>query len=435
MNRIFTLPRISSWLFAFFVGSLLTSCGCTTARTMARTEDFSEEVQRARQVRQTQLAAVQHSIPPESQQQGVVRLGGGKPFSGIQPAGYEQPYSPPYSTLPCPPDPRLPVAGPNPFGVGVPLIELAEMPHPETYPDEYLCDGGDRDWPVHYGQNQRLGLDTEDTVAEYVDHHGLERMQPSSKVCVYAPRFASVRTVSQPVLGESLNTSVGMINTTTDGEMRTRLALSERVKRDAVGGVRMRSRASGMESELPGAGITQDLAAVMHDKINNLFQSYNFDIRGDLDQTTAGRLNYGLRAALAWSREASPLIAGQVEQPVEGLFEISATTLTVIDDKVSDEPGQLQIAKFADKHDAQPGDVITFTIRYRNVGPREVHYVRIVDNLTPRLVYIEDSATSDRDGRLAVEDNGEGSLVLTWELSELLPADAGGLVTFQARVR
>ena len=182
-------------------------------------------------------------------------------------------------------------------------------------------------------------------------------------------------------------------------------------------------------------GVVQDLVAVQHDKINNLFQNFNFLIAVDADQTDAARLNYGLGAAAVWSREASPIITGETESSMEGLHEISAATLTVIDDAPNDEPGQLQIAKFADKKDAKPGDVITFTIRYRNQGPREVHYVRIVDNLTPRLEYVEDSATSDRNGRLAVEDNGEGSLVLTFELSDALPADASGIVTFQTRVR
>lgn len=327
----------------------------------------------------------------------------------------------------------MPVCGPNPYCVGMPMVEMAMMPNPETFPDEYLCDGGDRDWPVHYGESQRLGLDTEDTVIEYVDHEGKERMKPSNKICVYAPRFAAVRTVSQPVLGESLNRSVNMDHTTAEGEMRTRLTMSQRVKRDSANGIRVRSRASGIDTDAAGVGITQDLVAVQHDKINNLFLDYNFTIATDLDQTTAARLNYGLAAAVAWSQDNSPVIAGQVEQPVEGLEDVSATTLTVIE--VPDKPGQLQIVKFADKKEAQPGDVITFTIRYMNGGPREVHYVRIVDNLTPRLEYVDDSATSDRDGRLAVEDNGEGSLVLTWEVNDTLQADEGGVVTFQARVR
>ena len=37
----------------------------------------------------------------------------------------------------------------------------------DRYPDEFILDGGDRDYPVHYDAYHRLGLDTEDTVARF----------------------------------------------------------------------------------------------------------------------------------------------------------------------------------------------------------------------------------------------------------------------------
>jgi len=427
--------RLSRWLFAPLAAAAITCCSCTTMKSIERTSDFSNEVQRSRQQRDATVVRAHGEDLPDMRQAGAVRLGGKSTSSQIQQVAYQETYCPPEAITSCPPEPRMPVAGPNPFAIGVPACEACLMPDPNEYTDEYLCDGGDRDWPVHYGSQQRLGLDTEDTVAEYVDHKGRERMKPSNKVCVYAPRFAAIRTISQPVLGESLSTSVGMINTTGDDELRTRTATTQRVKRDSAGGIRVRSRASGVDSEAIGTGFTQNVALIQHDKINNLFENFNFDIAVDADQTSAARLNYGLGAAVAWSLENSPVISGQVDGAMEGLFEVSASTITVIDDAPSDKPGQLLIAKFADKKDAKPGDVITFTIRYRNEGPREVHYVRIVDNLTPRLAYVDDSGTSDRGGRLAVEDNGEGSLVLTFEMSDALPPNTSGVVTFQARVR
>jgi uncharacterized repeat protein (TIGR01451 family) len=89
----------------------------------------------------------------------------------------------------------------------------------------------------------------------------------------------------------------------------------------------------------------------------------------------------------------------------------------------------------ADRSEARPGDVVTFTLRYDNLGPRELYHVRIVDNLTPRLELVLDSETSDRSGVVKFEDNQEGSLVLTFELDGALPPKTGGVVTFQARVR
>ena len=78
---------------------------------------------------------------------------------------------------------------------------------------------------------------------------------------------------------------------------------------------------------------------------------------------------------------------------------------------------------------------MTFAIRYENKGEREVTDVRIVDNLTPRLEYIEDSATSDRAGEINIKDNNEGSLVLTFTLDAPLKEKTSGVVTFQCLVR
>ncbi|MCA8988437.1 MAG: hypothetical protein KDA78_12380, partial [Planctomycetaceae bacterium] len=68
--------------------------------------------------------------------------------------------------------------------------------NPGEYPDEYLCDGGDRKDPVHYSPGAREGLDTQDTVAEYQDDTGEHHMKPTNEVCVYAPRFGAVKTVA-----------------------------------------------------------------------------------------------------------------------------------------------------------------------------------------------------------------------------------------------
>ena len=97
--------------------------------------------------------------------------------------------------------------------------------------------------------------------------------------------------------------------------------------------------------------------------------------------------------------------------------------------------GELRIIKVADKETAKHGEIVTFTIRYDNLGDRELHHIRIIYNLTPRLEYVKDSADSDRKGKLLVEDNAEGSLVLKFELTEPLKGHTGGVVKFQARVK
>lgn len=323
----------------------------------------------------------------------------------------------------------------NPYGIGMPIYDVMNQPSPQLYPDEYLCDGGDREIPVHYYEDTRQGLDTEDTVAEFTDHKGKQRTSKSNKVCVYAPRFASVRSVSLPHEEGTVVEVAKAENTAGGNEVHTRLAPTLRNKNVAVGGVKMRSRASGLDSEVVQDVKAQRQRPHMHDKVLNLFQDLVFVQSGTVEQGDMARLGLGIQAAQFWSKEQYPVIQGKAVKANIGQSEIRATAITVIDDLKSDKPGNLRIVKVADKDTAEVGEIVTFTIRYDNLGPNEVAAVRIVDNLTPRLEYVDDSATSDRAGKLIVQDNGEGSLVLIWEFDDNLPDKTGGVVTFQARVR
>ncbi|OYW24650.1 MAG: hypothetical protein B7Z55_01565 [Planctomycetales bacterium 12-60-4] len=365
---------------------------------------------------------------------GSVRLGR-RPTSDIQLMAYQEPTisCPPEAITSCPPEPRFPVAGPNPYGVGMPICDVACQPSPHHYPDEYICDGGDRELPVHLHEEYRLGLDTEDTVAEFSDHHGKLGQTASNRVCVYAPRFASVRSVSLPYEDGTFREVAGVDHSGMGGKVRTRLAPNLGNRNLAASGMRMRSRASGLESEQLPTDAQQRQRPQVYDKILNTFQDVNFFHNGTLGQSDVARLNLGIGAALVWSREQTPIIQGKTEVAITGLSEIHATALTVIEE--NDDPGVLRIVKVADKKTAEIGEIITFTIRYDNLGPNPVSQVRIIDNLTPRLEYVEDSATCDVAGRLVVQDNGEGSLILIWELAEPVAPKTGGVVTFQAKLR
>jgi len=334
----------------------------------------------------------------------------------------------------CPPDPRWPAAGPNPMAPGMMACDACNVPSPEKFNDEYLCDGGDRDWPVHYDSASRLGLDTEDTVLEFTNRAGFEQMKPSNKVCIYAPRFASVRTVSRPHEEHSTNEVAGVGQLASTGGMHSRLKASNSVKREMTGRVAVRSRAGGLDTGAVQGTVSQLRSPSVHDKLLNIYQALGFVRTGKFDDADTARLDYGLQAAFVWTREQNPVITAKADMALEGVFQQSTAVVTGIDDE-REEAENLRIIKLADKKTAQPGDEIEFTIRYDNLGGREVHHIRIVDNLTPRLQYIDDSATSDRKGNLVLQDNGEGSQILIWEMEEPLPGKTGGVVTFKARVR
>lgn len=334
----------------------------------------------------------------------------------------------------CPPEPRWPAAGPNPMAPGMMACDACNVPSPEKFTDEYLCDGGDRDWPFHYDSASRLGLDTEDTVLEFTNRAGFEKAKPSNKVCIYAPRFASVRTVSRPHEEHSSNEVAGVGQLATTGAMHSRLKASNSVKREMTGRVAVRSRAGGLETGAIQGTVSQLRSPSVHDKLLNIYQALGFVRTGKIDDADTARLDYGIQAAFAWTRDQNPVITAKTDMALEGHFQQSTAVITGIDEK-EDDADNLRIIKLADKKTAQPGDEIEFTIRYDNLGGREVHHIRIVDNLTPRLQYIDDSATSDRKGNLVLQDNGEGSQILIWEMEEPLLGKTGGVVTFKARVR
>ena len=373
---------------------------------------------------------------PDAENPGAVNPGAAK-SGAVQQVSHSQPADincPPFST-PCPPDPRWMAPAANPFAPGMIGCQCETTWLSEKFPDEYLCDGGDRELPVHYGAYTREGLDTEDTVAEYTDHRGKERVRASNRVCLYAPRLSIMRTISRPHEDLNLAEVARVGQSVGSDQMHTRLMPKHKVKNEMSGRMLVRSRASGLESDQLQGNVSSIRSLIVHEKLLNTYQDLTFVRSGKLEKTDSAQLNFGIQASLFWSRELYPIISAKTDQAMTGTNEAHVATIVGIDDKKSDDPGKLRLVKLADKQTAQSGDVVEFTIRYDNMGPNTVHHVRIVDNLTPRLAYVDDSATSDRDGRLVVQDNGEGSLVLVWELTNPLPPKTGGVVSFKARIR
>ena len=153
-----------------------------------------------------------------------------------------------------------------------------------------------------------------------------------------------------------------------------------------------------------------------------------------MQQAEEPRLAASIQSAVVWTRDQNPVVTAKSEVAGELRSRFQQQELVGQENRFNGK-GKLRIVKLADQRIARPGDVVTFTIRFDNIGDREVYEVVIVDNLTPRLEYIDESATCDLSARLAAEDNGEGSVILRWELEEPLPGRKGGVATFQARVR
>jgi hypothetical protein len=122
--------------------------------------------------------------------------------SGAQPVG---PMLPPQAWTGCEGATTPGYAGPlyqGPYRVDLPGMH---GPAPQWAPpgimrpwptDEYIFDGGDRDLAVEVNPDYSVrGLDQEDTVVHYDTVDGETLVKPSNRVCIYAPRFSSVRKV------------------------------------------------------------------------------------------------------------------------------------------------------------------------------------------------------------------------------------------------
>ena len=197
----------------------------------------------------------------------------------------------------------------------------------------------------------------------------------------------------------------------------------------------MRSRASGLEGEDDPDTLNQTTVAGRNDKLQNVFENLLFLQSGRLERTEVAIIAEHINAAQHWTRHLSPTITAHSSAGNQLEATLKPTEIIGLEDSRKTK-GDLQIVKLADKKIALPGDVITFTLRYDNLGDFELKNIRIVDNLTPRLEYIEGSAKfGGLEGELQTYDNNEGSLILQFKLTEELPGHTGGTITFQTRVR
>ncbi len=315
-----------------------------------------------------------------------------------------------------------------------PVIDESPCASAKDYPDEYLCDGGDRDLPISYREDEMQGLETEDAAVEYRDDLNKRHVKPTNKVCIYAPRFASVSSISEPIEDVGGGRPVQAIAAQAGVGLANREGTFAQHQRDATERLVTRQRGSGVTTDASTEAVEQPIAPHGHAHTAAIAQEFSFLRTGQVKQADEARLAASITAALALSRNQNPVITAKSEQGIE-LRNTFLQRELVGQENRNNGHGMIRVVKLVDQKLAVPGDVVTFTIRYDNVGDREVHDVVIVDNLTPRLEYVDDSAECDAAGHLDIEDNGEGSVILRWVLDEPVPGRKGGVVSFKALVR
>lgn len=324
---------------------------------------------------------------------------------------------------------------PLPSGPACPPLEPGARPMLPR--DEYLCDGGDRGSKAGVGAGGSLrGIDPRDAVVRFdvgLDQYPDPKILPTNRVCIYAPRFAEVRMAAGTV--ENVEVHGVHLNSLTQKPAQAEKTDDVRrlVQNQAAEMARDRRRAQVERGKVyPGVGA---------------------DVRGAMGYSDSQHIKVGalVQSAQTQTRRQAPMIAKEkvkltgiktVESPVvadlvQGTGEVVRSQPTLEMTGVETPPNRpgLAVVKRVDATEAEPGDVVTYAIAYRNMGNTPIRSVAIVDSLLPRLEYVPGSAKGPKGAQFTVGENQAGSTELRWDLKETLPPGAQGYVSFQAVVR
>jgi hypothetical protein len=275
MNRRRTRPRsiglAASWLalparlshtaLTLAGSTCLALCSCTALQEVS-----IADARPATSVSDPGLARVLGPAPPTASTADAVELIDHKVHSAPLPGGIDCPIEyplVPYTYDFTPAESRLPI------------IEF-----PEPHPDEYICDGGDRGYPIHFHSAAIQGLETEDTFALYRDDTGELNLRATNKVCIYAPRFGAVRTFSGPYADVGVGHLAKAQQNRRGLGLHTPQGVTAHARNTPPVGIRMRSRLSGMENNEAPQDLLQLAASNSHTRWQSALQQTRFLQRG-----------------------------------------------------------------------------------------------------------------------------------------------------------
>lgn len=343
----------------------------------------------------------------------------------VQPVSYQEGSSVP---VPCPPE----------FAVPAEQFDLSRWQDATggmyTPPDEFIFDGGDdglevridRDWTVR-------GLDQEDTVGHFDTLSGRRMVAPSNRVPIYAPRFGSVRKV-YGIAGSEASVAIGGVQSEmlARGAEEVSIPSTTLQQQQPLGQVGQ-TAASTYRERTRSAGLENEVASSQFDNRFNAFEDLAVIRYGAMDQDDGARLAEGIDAASSWGvvDAASDVIDNlQVDQLGTGLP--AGETVGIEEDE---SRPRLRLVKVASRAEAQPGDIIEFSVRFDNVGNEPIGNVTILDHLSPRLEVIEGSAQCSVEADFFVTEQEGTSQIFRAEIVDPLPAGQGGIVRFKCLVR
>ena len=308
---------------------------------------------------------------------------------------------------------------------------LRNQPWPQ---DEYLCDGGDAVPHASVDENWEIrGLNVEDTIGHFDTVDGRRVVASSNRLCIYSPRFGSVRQVVSLQQNEQrdpwleIDKPINLVRH--DGSEG---AVSRQQHYQPEADVARKQPVVGRTKQGDGAVSSADGMVSRHSYTP--WDSLASDIREEtFQEAEMAWLAQGVNAAIAWSGvEPVMVIIDRQKAAAEVSDEKLATLYTI---RHRQRTPKLQVIKTASTQFAGPGETVEFIIRFKNVGDEVIGNVTIVDNLTTRLEYVPQSAQCDLAANFLTEPNEGDSLALRWEITNPLEPGEGGEIHFRCRVR
>lgn len=339
-----------------------------------------------------------------------------------------------------------PSAGRCPFTCGPTPCPLPSGPacpplEPGTRPllprDEYLCDGGDHGAKAGAGVGGAIrGIDPRDAVVRFdvgIESYPDPKILPTNRVCIYAPRFAEVRVSTGTI--ENVEIHGVTLNTLTQRPVQAEKTddIRRLVQNQSAELARDRRRVQAARGQVyPGVGSevrgAMGYGNVQQPKIGSQAQAAGTERRRQAPVVARDKVKLsGIKTA------ESPVIADLVQGTGEAVRSQPTLEMTGVETPPN-RPG-LAVVKRVDVTEAEPGDVVTYAIAYRNMGNTPIRSVSIVDSLLPRLEYVAGTAKGPKGAAFSVAENQVGSTELRWDLRETIPPGASGYVSFQAVVR
>ncbi len=320
-----------------------------------------------------------------------------------------------------PPLPRMTVPSWIPPGIAYPWPK-----------DEWIHDGGDRDVHVNLTNEPAVrGLDREDTVVYADTLKGCKLIEPSNRVCLYAPRFLAVRKVTSVVLSQQHQKAGGTeLPVAVVQEEERLLADAATQPLQPIADVGIKQLSIARLQEPAGRVVKRVAAADMQDAILP-YENLQIIKFGVFEREEEAMLSQRVQNAITWTHDKAVqvVIDGRRADEIVGDQRAQATFRI-------NEPchPSLRVIKVASTMVARPGDFVEFTIRFDNTGDQTLEKVALLDNLTTRLEYVADSAQSSVEAEFTTQRNEGDSLVLRWDFKEPLKPGEGGLVRFKCRV-